>query len=175
MRPPIRSSGPLVAAAATVALAILSCELVVSSDSLQNGACGPRLKACNDRCVLVTDPLYHCASSSCAPCGTPNATPVCDLRGECAISTCLAEPNRGQIWADCNRDAGDGCEVDINHDPANCGGCGRTCKLPNVRANGCLGQTCTVIECLPGFADCDKDQRNGCEAPIGDAGRCDGG
>jgi hypothetical protein len=163
------------AVAATVTAVILSCELVVSPDSLQNGACGPGHKACGNQCVEVTDPRYQCAASSCAPCSPPNAISICNLAGECAISACLTEPSRSQIWADCNHDAGDGCEVDINHDPANCGGCLRVCTLPNVVTTGCLGQTCSVIECAPGFADCDKIARNGCEAPIGDAGGCDGG
>jgi hypothetical protein len=168
----MRFLAPLAAGAIATA-AILSCELVVSSDSLQNGACGPKLKACDNRCVQVTDPLYHCASSSCAPCTLPNATSICALSGECAISACQAQP--GQVWADCNDDPRDGCEVDINHDPANCGGCGRVCALPNVVTTGCLGQTCSVIECAPGFADCDQNARNGCEALVGDAGCHDGG
>lgn len=165
----------VIATATTAIVALLSCELIVPTDSLQNGTCAAGLKACNDQCVRVTDPIYQCASKSCAPCSLPNATAICNLAGECAISTCLTEPNRGQIWADCNHDAGDGCEVDINHDSANCGVCGRQCVLPNVIATGCLGQTCTVIQCALWFADCDGNPRNGCEAPIGDAGGCDGG
>lgn len=162
-----------IAAATTIAaLTILACELTVPTDSLQNGVCGAGLKACSDRCVRVTDPSYHCASRSCAPCSFPNATAKCSLAGECVISICQTEANRGQIWADCNHDAADGCEVDINHDALNCGKCGAQCVLPNVVETGCSGQTCTIIRCADGFVDCNQNARNGCEAP--NDGGCDG-
>jgi hypothetical protein len=82
-----------------------------------------------------------------------------------------ATGSTAEIWANCNGTVSDGCEVDILHDANNCGGCGTICKLPNVSEPGCGGGACSVIECTPGFLDCDKNPRNGCEVAA-DAGAC---
>ena len=47
----------------------------------------------------------------------PNATPVCSI-AVAASTECLPGT------ADCNGRDDDGCEVDLNKDPRNCGGCG---------------------------------------------------
>ena len=54
-------------------------------------------------------------------CEVAGAVPDC-ANGRCAIRLC----NAGR--ADCNRDAIDGCEVDVQTDSLNCGECGRTCE-----------------------------------------------
>jgi len=52
--------------------------------------------------------------------------------------------------------------VDPDSDPMNCGGCGRTCVIPNGAAS-CDEGSCGVGACTSGFADCDGDPENGCE------------
>lgn len=52
--------------------------------------------------------------------------------------------------------------VDLDTDPMNCGGCGRTCVVPHGDAS-CEEGTCGVASCTSGFADCDGDPENGCE------------
>lgn len=51
---------------------------------------------------------------------------------------------------------------DIQTDPANCGGCGRTCVIPNAEAGCALGE-CTVATCDLGFSDPNGDPLDGCE------------
>jgi hypothetical protein len=58
----------------------------------------------------------------------------------------------------------DGLCVDTATDPTNCGGCGRTCAIPNATA-ACSAGTCAVASCDTGFADCDATIDNGCELP----------
>ncbi|MFO0608772.1 MAG: hypothetical protein U0324_36735 [Polyangiales bacterium] len=100
-------------------------------------------------------------------CNVPHATPAC-AAGACAVGACDAG------WADCNGDAGDGCEVDTTT-VSNCNACGAACAAgPNAaatcRAGGC------GIACAPGFADCDGDAANGCErstsADVSNCGGC---
>ncbi len=43
-------------------------------------------------------------------------------------------------------------ETDFNNDPNNCGSCGMTCSAPNAITR-CVGGSCTVIGCEPGFVD----------------------
>ena len=64
--------------------------------------------------------------------------------------------------ADCDRDHGNGCEATLADDPKNCGVCGTDCTIPNTDT-GCMGGTCRVIHCSPGFCDEDGDAENGCE------------
>jgi hypothetical protein len=49
-----------------------------------------------------------------------------------------------------------------NSDPKNCGVCGTDCSVPNAET-GCLGGTCRVIHCAPGYCDDDGNDENGCE------------
>jgi len=64
--------------------------------------------------------------------------------------------------ADCDRDATNGCEAVLVEDPKNCGVCGTDCSSPHTET-GCLGGTCRVIHCAPGYCDDDHDPENGCE------------
>ncbi len=95
-------------------------------------------------------PKGHCADLSssdedCGACGVScpsslgltgtgnNQTPVCDF-GKC-VAACI------EGRADCNGAESDGCEIDTNSDPRNCGGCGITCELT-------LGQACVAGRCV---------------------------
>lgn len=68
---------------------------------------------------------------------------------------------------DLGRDCGefDQCGVscvDLSQDPSNCGGCGRTCLIPNATA-GCVDGNCVISQCDHGFADRDGLIETGCE------------
>jgi hypothetical protein len=52
--------------------------------------------------------------------------------------------------------------VDVATDPRNCGGCSRSCVIPNATA-ACNAGTCELGSCNTGFADCDGNLTNGCE------------
>jgi hypothetical protein len=82
-------------------------------------SCQEELTDCDGLC---TDTLID--PDNCMTCGTicpdaDNAVPVC-AEGDCAY-VC----NDG--FADCNLAPVDGCEVDLNSDPNNCGTCGNVC------------------------------------------------
>ncbi len=53
--------------------------------------------------------------------------------------------------------------VDESNDPQNCGGCGRTCVIPNASAS-CVDGQCLLNECQRSYFDVDQDLSNGCEA-----------
>lgn len=93
------------------------------------------------------------ASSSCPP--IPGGTPLCE--NEACSFRCIP----GQ--ADCDGINND-CEIGISADADNCGACGISCA---PGANNYSG-TCSAGECscLDGFADCDGDPANGCEANL---------
>ncbi len=58
-----------------------------------------------------------------------------------------------------------GCK-DLLSDKANCGACGNTCPNPRAnQVNACKKGLC-VLECIPGWADCNGDPSDGCEVNI---------
>jgi hypothetical protein len=80
---------------------------------------------------LTSDP-NHCWACG-RSCPSINGAGVC-FEGECAIS-CSAG------YDDCNGDAADGCEVEIESDPNNCGNCGDVCQGPSPV---CVGGSCGI-------------------------------
>ena len=82
--------------------------------------------ACGSVCRSDSDP--SACGAACAVCSTGGGTASC-LGGRCAIA-CAA------LRGDCNRDATDGCEVDLSADLSNCGACGMAC------AGRCIGGAC---------------------------------
>lgn len=63
-----------------------------------------------------------------------------------------------------------GC-IDVSADVNNCGSCLRQCPRGPNAAAACSGGTCT-FQCAPGFADCDFNPMNGCEADLSDPATC---
>lgn len=109
-------------------------------------------------------------SANCGACGR-----VCDTTiercqsGKCSRNTCDA--GRG----DCDDNAENGCEASLG-DVQHCGGCDVNCgSLPHVDTTKCTNASCEIATCKTGFADCDKDPKNGCEVDLntqGDCGAC---
>jgi len=136
------------------------------------GTCSPGFADCDraadNGCEVntVTD-LAHCGAcgSACPP--RPNAAVACSA-GRCEFAC-----NMG--FADCDMNPDNGCEVNLNADPANCGRCRGVCNLPNASAACTMGM-CGVMACSAGFGDCDMNASNGCEVDLATAvshcGRC---
>jgi hypothetical protein len=68
-------------------------------------------------------------------------------------------------FGDCNMDANDGCESQLDSDPDNCGKCGNECAPPHMIAT-CTNSKCQIQGCEDGWTDCDGNQKNGCEANL---------
>lgn len=90
-------------------------------------------------------------------CAPANANGKCTL-GMCQIGAC----NPG--FLDCNNNPNDGCEVNQQTDVNNCGGCGNKCSSNNG-APACNNGVCS-IQCNAGFADCNNNPADGCEANL---------
>jgi hypothetical protein len=65
---------------------------------------------------------------------------------------------------DCNGKVDEGW--DFASDPTNCGFCGRTCEGGAHQTERCMDGAC-VFECAAGWADCNDDPSDGCEANLG--------
>jgi hypothetical protein len=161
------------------------CETDIGADPLNCGGCNAPCAPANSTgvcqggvCVVsaCTAPFADCnkiAADGCEAdlvngvkscgscdidCSKANTTSTCS-GGACKIEACAPG------FADCNLLPGDGCEQDTATSLENCGGCNVPCALANA-AESCAGGLCLLGACDPGFTDCDKDAKTGCEADL---------
>ncbi len=133
------------------------------SGDCRDGSCAQACAAGSGDCdgddvceTNTTLDVDHCGSCDQA-CELPHAMPQC-VGGVCEILSCEAP------WEDCDGDAENGCEVNLDEDPKNCGACFSAC----VDVNGsptCDAGSCG-IDCEDGFDDCDGRLENGCEKDL---------
>jgi hypothetical protein len=126
-------------------------------------ACSGGRTLCGMSCVDTGDDPRHCGGCDVACMTPPASSPTCD-GGACGIVCDTG-------FADCNDSVADGCEVDTRTDVANCGVCGTACSLPNATAI-CTARTCEVDGCDTGFANCNGDASDGCEADLASDATC---
>ncbi len=135
------------------------------------GACDPGWRDCDGDPGNGCETNLHVDPNNCTACGMgcsiPHALAAC--ADGCYISAC----NFG--FDDCNQDPMDGCETSVLADASNCGACGKPCNaLPNATAS-CAAGNCVLGVCNKGYADCDGNPMNGCEAQVAfDAKNCGG-
>jgi hypothetical protein len=115
----------------------VSCGLgTVCSGGTCYATCGAPLSNCGGVCVDERNDPNHCGSCTACSNGTQVATT------DCRSSTCVvAKCNAG--FADCNNNAGDGCEIALTSDNNNCGGCNNVCQ----------GELCVSGTCSPPIFD----------------------
>ena len=123
-------------------------------------SCNGGFNNCNGSCYNLTNDLNHCGSCGTACASVTNGAPACTF-GTCGIGSC----NPGYL--NCNGSASDGCEVNGQTNPFNCGTCGHSCSgLPNVAVSACTAGACAVSSCNAGFMDCNATGSDGCEVNV---------
>ena len=138
-----------------------------SDDDCPRSDAGAVTTCCDHACVDAQGDARHCGGCGVVCPAVAHGAPGCAL-GVCGVGTC----NAG--YADCDRDAANGCEVATDGDAKNCGACGKACAAgPNSTAS-CAGGAC-ALACAAGWADCDKEPASGCESRSAtDAKNCGG-
>ncbi|MDP3275118.1 MAG: hypothetical protein Q8Q09_07965, partial [Deltaproteobacteria bacterium] len=120
-------------------------------------SCGTGLTACSGACVNTANDPANCNMCGSACASVTNATSVC------ASSACRFVCDGS--FADCDRNAANGCEVNTSNNSSNCGTCGRACVAGANQIATCSGGACNNV-CATGFADCDGNPANGCEVNL---------
>jgi Stigma-specific protein, Stig1 len=170
--------------------AVNGCEHNVSNDP---GNCG----ACLSRCPRPANALPTCSGGVCgrtcnAGWGDCDGAPqngcevnlfgtrercgscgnACQSGQQCRGGACTRCLSSEQDFTNCSGLVGTfACNIDLDSDPGNCGGCGQRCPQgaqPQLHAtfmNGCLSSTC-ALTCDDGWRDCDFIWQNGCETNI---------
>ncbi len=151
-----------------------ACAGVHAQASCTNGTCGPGAcdpgwGDCDGNPANGCEANLHVDVANCTACG--KACAIKNAVSGCADGCYVMACNFG--FDDCNGDASDGCETPVLSDPNNCGGCGTPCTgKPNAKAN-CTAGNCVLGDCNPGFANCNNDPQDGCEANLNyDANNC---
>jgi hypothetical protein len=126
------------------------------------GSCNPGFADCDSNPLTGCEVNVMNDPANCGGCGLtctslPNASAICS-GGSCVTGTC--DPG----YANCNGLNADGCEVNIDTDPHNCGACGHMCSSANGTAI-CSGGNCGIV-CDPGYVNCDSNPSNGCETHV---------
>lgn len=97
---------------------------------------------CGGTCVELGSNPNHCGGCGirCSGAAGPNANAICSF-GSCGV---LCQDG----WGECNGDAADGCETNLQSDPLNCGTCGNACDV--AAGQPCIAGRCAVEPCGPG-------------------------
>ena len=121
--------------------------------------CPPGQATCGASCASLSRDAQHC--------GACNLT--CAMGSACVLGQCTAGCQAP--LAAC----GNGQCVDPRNDPANCGVCNQPCSPSGNTFPACVSSVCAAGPCLPGFADCNGQAADGCEADVGfDSLNCGG-
>ena len=123
------------------------------------GSCNAGYGNCDYQAANGCETNVNTSAGNCGACGNvcavANGTSAC-VSGTCAVGSC----NTG--YANCDAQAANGCETNVNTNPSNCGTCGHVCSFANASAN-CAAGTCQLGGCYTGYASCDGNTANGCE------------
>jgi hypothetical protein len=120
-----------------------------------------------DGCEIdVTSSMANCGGCN-LNCDYANASEACSM-GNCDLLSC----NAG--FQNCDQQLPNGCEIDVQNDPLNCGLCFKQCFFNNAQA-GCGAGQCALGACDAGFANCNNQPLDGCEADLqSDVAHCGG-
>lgn len=106
--------------------------------------------------------MFGCAGAACDPCTNAHGTVAC-VAGAC-VPTC------DQGFADCNNNPADGCETPLGT-TTDCGACGDACTNAHGSTTCDANGKC-VPKCDGGFADCNNNPNDGCEADLASITTC---
>jgi hypothetical protein len=137
--------------------------------------CSDELGACTTRVCEPDEPYCNgtraqvCNARGSGPTGDPGTDCRASVGLQCVDGACACL----STYADCDGDAGNGCEAATSSDPGHCGACGNECSDNHVAAPRCASSVCNSA-CEAGYTDCNSDKASdGCETNIAtDAAHC---
>jgi hypothetical protein len=135
-----------------------------SSTSCAAGTCAPWVCTPNAvSCASTVGVRLVCSSDGLSTTDAPCPVPSNASAATCAAGACGFVCAAG--FGDCDGSASNGCEVTVTNSPQHCGACGRPCAARANATASCANSACEY-RCADGFADCDGNVSNGCEANL---------
>ncbi|MBI5534032.1 MAG: hypothetical protein HY898_15025 [Deltaproteobacteria bacterium] len=129
-----------------------------TTGTCQIAACAAGYTDCDSQVGNGCETMLSTDVNNCGTCGykCPTAcTPLC-TSGQCGCSSCPAG------MADCDKNPGNGCEINTTNDAANCGVCSNVCTAPNATTS-CASSLCGIAACNAGYGNCNGLYADGCE------------
>jgi hypothetical protein len=142
-----------------------------ASVQCQDGHCVVPTTACVEgygHCTLNPDDGCETNLTRAENCG------ACGVACSGTASLCASVNGRSQCTSTCGTVTPDMCGAsctNLQTNPENCGTCGQSCSFPNTQAK-CVAGHCAVATCNTGFADCNGNPGDGCEASLSRAETC---
>jgi hypothetical protein len=147
-----------------------------ASATCTSGTCGVACLAgygnCDGNAANGCETAIDGDVNNCGTCGhvcpvNANQSAFC-IAGTCGLA-CLAG------YGNCDHNAANGCETNIESNANNCGACGHVCPVFANESATCTSGTCGVA-CLAGYSNCDGNAPNGCEtntnSDVNNCGAC---
>ncbi len=126
------------------------------------GTCMAGLGNCDMNVANGCETDIRATVAHCGVCG--NACPVrAAAAATCTGGTCGFTCNAG--FGNCDAMVANGCETNTNTTVTHCGRCANACSFANGMAT-CVAGACTLGTCNTGFANCNANQGDGCEAVL---------
>jgi hypothetical protein len=121
--------------------------------------CNPGFADCDGIASNGCEVNLNNDANNCGNCGNactsgPNSTAVC-TNAVCGLSCSPGHLN-------CNEPPSQGCPINGQIDPMNCGACAHVCVTPKG-ISSCTAGMCMIAMCDTGYADCNKVVSDGCE------------
>ncbi len=144
-----------------------ACNLANASQACSGGACAigscdAGFGNCDNQVANGCETNLDTTVTSCGTCGNAcsfaNAGASCSS-GTCALGTCASG------FGNCDNQAANGCETNLDTTVTSCGSCGNACNLPNATPS-CSGGACAVSSCSMPFANCNAQPADGCEVNL---------
>jgi hypothetical protein len=138
------------------------CSSAGGTPSCNNGVCSITCAAGYANCdnnvtngceINTTNDKSHCGNCS-TICSSSAGTPAC------VSSVCTITCNSGS--GNCDGNVTNGCETNLISNSLHCGACGAACSQSHGTTT-CVGGSCSVQTCSPGYGNCDSDASNACE------------
>jgi hypothetical protein len=128
------------------------------------GTCNTNFEDCDQDASNGCESNQNTDTNNCGSCGHGCTGGELCAQGKCSIGC-----STGQTACYRTGDGGltetpttfGGYCTTLTSDTQNCGACGNVC--PSINDSTQCNGTCGVLQCTPGFADCDTDASNGCE------------
>jgi hypothetical protein len=140
--------------------------------SVCSPSCDPSWGNCDANPVNGCETDLQTTSAHCGGCNRP-CTSAHGSNSTCSGGACTA-PTCDPNWGNCDSDNWNGCETDLLSTLAHCGGCNQACTNAHASGSVCSGGSCTAPSCNGGYANCDNDNRNGCETATNTIANCAG-
>ena len=126
------------------------------------GECAAGFADCDGDLANGCETVLAASTQHCGRCG--NRCEFANAAATCAANTCVIGACSAG-FGNCDGVSANGCEVNTRTNVDHCGTCANACPTRPSSSRACVDGACR-IDCNLRRGNCDRDDRNGCEADL---------